>query len=139
MKEMARWYDKGLESGNESYINVIRHEEQIRGGKAGWLLDVSQPVPVFKVKEAIEKMNARYEGWGSMETYDLFTLVRENGTQGMAAALLVVQPEREMMAKLCLSRATFFRVKALAETARKRLFPVDLRLPETAWQESMVL
>jgi hypothetical protein len=137
--ERARWYDKGMESGNERYLDVVRHEEQIRGGKAGWLLDVSGPRADLRVEESRERMNERYSGWGVLEGYSLDTLLREHGNTGAAAALLVRHPEYEQLFKRTLSRPSFYRYRKLAMEWRKHQFQTDLRLPVDAWAEPMVL
>lgn len=139
LKELARWYDKGLESGNESYHDVVRQEEQLRAQKArqvaGW------QGGRFKVNraEALRVMNRRYDGWGRIESYDLAAVMREHGTKGAAAALLIVNPDYEPVFKAGLGESTYYRIKRIAEDGRKAMHSVDLRVPDDAWRESMVL
>jgi len=139
-QESARWYEKGVESGNESYHDVIRHEEQLRGGKAGYFLDLTEAQPVARIAEARERMNSRYEGWGSnVAGYDLAEVLTEHGTTGLAATALVVRPDLEPLARRCLPKSTFYRVWNVALIARRRQFVTDLTLPADAWAEPMVL
>ena len=138
-QEMARWYDKGFESGDERYLNVVRHEEQLRGGKAGYLLDLGAAEPVLKVEEAIERMNSRYEGWGAVQGHDWLSMVRDEGMRGVAAALLVKHPEYEAAIKPHLSNGTYYRLRNMAMECRQHQVTVDLRLPANAWAEPMVL
>lgn len=137
--EHARWYDKGVESGNESYLNVVRHEEQIRAGKAAWLLDVSKEVPEVNVEAARERMNDRYLGWEKIEGYEFSTAAHEHGVAGLAAAFLALHPEYEGMARYTLSKSTYYRVRNVSLEIQRRQFSADLRLPENAWAEPMVL
>jgi hypothetical protein len=137
--EHARWYDKGIESGNERYLDVVRHEEQLRGGKAGWLLDVSQDQPALNVAGAAEVMNKRYEGWDQVEGYDLGALMEEHGTSGAAAALLVLHPEYDRLCGRYLSKSVYYRLRNLALEGRRRQCSLDLRVPQDAWAVSMVL
>jgi hypothetical protein len=136
--EHARWYDKGLESGNEMYLNVVRHEEEIKGGKAGVVGLIMGGRFLCDREHARERMNARYEGWGPCDGYDLASLLSQHGTQGAAAALMVVCPQHETLCKQYLSKPTFYRLKALAMDARRKMVPYDLRLPVDAWCEKMV-
>jgi hypothetical protein len=136
--EHARWYDKGMESGDERFLDVVRHEEQLRGGKAGYHLDVGGARPVFRVEEARERMNARYTGWGTGESYDLGRLLVEHGIPGAGALALVKNPELELLFKKSLSNGSFYRMKNLAMDARRQQVPFDLRLPVDAWAEPMV-
>lgn len=139
--EHTRWYDKGMESGDERYIGVLRHEEEFKGGKAGAIAIVLEDGSLHTLgREALrDMMNERYVGWGDGEAYDLGKLLLEHGTTGTAAALLVLHPELEPLAKQHLAKSTFYRVRALAEDQRRLRVPLDLRLPDDAWQESMVL
>ncbi len=137
--ERARWYDKGVESGDEQFINTVRHEEQLRAGKAGGLLDLSGPRAVADVEKCIERMNNRYQDWGCFEGYDLASMVKEHGLRGAAAVPLINVPEYETLFQQCLPRSTYFKVKALAMETRRKMMPVDLRLPVGAWAEPMVL
>jgi hypothetical protein len=137
--ELGRWYDKGIESGNESYQDVVRHEEQLRGGKAEYLVDVSGAVPVLRVEEGIQRMNERYEGWGSLESFDLGALLSGNGMAGAVGALLVLNPEHEPVYRRVLPKSTFYRGNALAMEARRQKSLVDMRLPADAWAQPMVL
>lgn len=138
--EVARWYDKGTESGNESYNDVLRHEEQLRRGKAGYYLEVSGPRPVLKVEEARQHMNSRYaESASIIKGHDLASLLIEHRSQGAAAAALVLRPDLEPLFRQHLPNGTFYRCRNLAAEWRRREFTVDLRLPETAWVEPMVL
>jgi hypothetical protein len=136
----ARWYDKGLESGNERYLDVVRHEEQLRGGKAGWLLDVSGEQPALNVAGAAEVMNRRYEGWDQVEGYDLGALMEEHRVVGVAAGLLVLHPEYDQLVRRNLSNGTYYKLRNLALEGRRRQFSLDLRVPQQdAWAVSMVL
>jgi hypothetical protein len=137
--EMARWYDKGIESGDERYLDVVRHEEQLRGGKAGYLLDVSGAEPMLRVEHARDRMNARYAGWGQVQSYDLGALIEKHGNTGAAAALLVIHPEYDALYKRKLSNGSYYRIKNLALEGRRQQFTADLRLPGDSWAEPMVL
>jgi len=137
--EHTRWYDKGIESGNEMFLNVLRHEEEIKGGQAGHLAIVSGGRLRCNRETAVERMNERYEGWGTGEVYDLGKLYAEYGKTGVAAALLVLHPEQETLVKQHLSRPTYYRLRALAMEQRRLKVPVNLRLPESAWLDSEVL
>jgi len=137
--EHCRWYDKGIESGNESFLNVIRHEEEFKGGYAGHMAVVSNGRVRCDRETAISRMNERYEGWGTGEIYDLGKLLSEHGMSGAAAGLLVLHPEHETLLKQHLSKSTFYRLKNLAMEQRRLKVPVNLRLPEDAWLDSGVL
>jgi hypothetical protein len=137
--EHARWYDKGIESGNEMFLNVIRHEEEIKLGQAGHLAIVTGGRFRCDRETAISRMNERYQGWGETDVYDLGKMIAEHGKTGAAAVGLVLNPEYETLYKQHLSRAIFYRVKAVAMEARKLRVPVNLRLPEDAWLNSEVL
>ncbi len=137
--EHARWYDKGIESGNEMFLNVIRHEEEIKGGMAGHVAVVNSGRVRCNRELARDRMNERYEGWGETEVHDLGKMLAAHGKTGAAAALLVLHPELETLLKQHLSRAIYYRVRAVAMEARKLRVPVNLRLPEDAWTESGVL
>lgn len=137
--ELGRWYDKGFESGDERYEDVVRHEEQLRAGKAGWLLNVSGPEPVVNVEAARERMNARYHDMQQLESYNLGALLDEHALRGAAAVALVLHPEYEPLYKQHLANGTYYNIRKLADVARRQVAPVDLRLPEDAWAEPMVL
>ncbi len=138
--ELARWYDKGFESGNESYQDVIRHEEQLRRGKAGYYLDVSGARPVFKAEEARDRMNERYKNFGGgIKGFDFVSLLAEHGNKGAAAVALVLRPDLEPVFKQHLPNGTFYRARNIAAEWRGREFTADLRLPEDAWAQPMVL
>jgi len=138
--ELSRWYDKGWESGNERYIGVLRHEEQLRRGKAGYYVDLSGPRPVLKAEEARQRMNARYERWGGrVNGISVRAVLEEHGLRGGAALALVARPDWEPEFKSALPKATFYKVRALSYSARQSEFTVDLTLPEDAWAEPMVL
>lgn len=139
MREVARWYDKGDESGNESYQDVVRQEEQKRAGKARYIADFQDGKFVADRQRAIDALNTRYDGWERIEGYDLGTLMKHHGTQGAAAVGLVLHPEYQPLYENSLSRATFYRIKALAMQARRSMYAVDLSVPSDAWSESMVL
>lgn len=138
-QELARWYDKGIESGDERYLNVVRHEEQLRRGKAGYLVEVNGERARFNVEACRDAMNRRYQGWEQLESYQLGTLLDEHGLKGAAAALLVVQPEYDRLFQQHLSNGTYYRLRNMALEARRRQSAVDLRLPDDAWHEPMVL
>jgi hypothetical protein len=133
--EHCRWYDKGIESGNESFHNVIRHEEEIKQGYAGRVAVVIGGRVRCNREFARDRMNERYAGWGTTDVYDLGVMLAEHGKTGAAAVGLVLHPEYETLYKQHLSRAIFYRVKAVAMEARKLRVPVNLRLPEDAWLE----
>lgn len=136
--EHARFYDKGLESGNERYQDVVRHEEQLRGNKAGYYVDARRAE--IRVPEAREQMNKRFTGWPSeFEHYDLGNLFEQEKLNGLAAGLLVLHPEYDQLAKRLLSNGTYYRLRKLALETQRRMVKLDLRLPDDAWCEPMVL
>ncbi len=137
--EHARWYDKGIESGNEMFLNVVRHEEEIKGGYAGYVAQIVDGRLCCDREKARDRMNERYQGWGQGEVYDFGKLLSEHGKTGAAAIGMVLQPEYETLYKQHLSKQMFYRIRAVAMEARKLLIPVNLRLPEDAWLDSEVL
>jgi len=139
MKELARWYDKGLESGNERYQDVVRHEEQLRGAKAQAVAGWQEGRFVVNQGNALASLNRRYVGIEQLQTFDLTTFLKENGTMGAAALGIVLQPEYEATLKLGLSESTYYRVKRLAVQARKSMVGLDLVVPADAWNQEMVL
>jgi hypothetical protein len=139
MKELARWYDKGLESGNESYDDVVRHEEQLRGSKAQAVANWNDGRFVVDRDAALHCMNRRYAGLGPIKTFDMASFLRENRTHGAAAVGLVLEPMYEATYKQGLGESTYYRIKRVAEQARKMMHGIDLSLPEDAWREPMVL
>lgn len=137
--EHARWYDKGGESGDERYLDVVRHEEQLRRGKAGYLMDIPADGsrPVLHQARAREVVNRRYRE-SSMEVFNL-ALLCQKGMAGVAAALLCVAPEYEEMLRRCVSNGTFYNARNLARDAQAARVTVNLAVPEDGWRESMVL
>lgn len=136
--ELCRFYDKGVESGDESYINHLRHEEQFRGGKAGGLVPVIGGKLYGNREMLRDVMNARFDGFGTGEVFELANLLKENKVQGAAALGLVLHPEYENLYKHNLAKTTFYRVRALAMACRKQRIPVNLRLPVDAWTQPAV-
>lgn len=135
-EQMARWYGKGEESGNEAYQGILRHEEQVRGSKrAGYFLDLGKMR--CNVGEVRAMMNKRYEDWPEqgIECVDVGSLIEEHGTAGMAAAAMVLLPSLEATAKQRLSENTFYKYRKLATQYRRRTVTVDLRVPGDAWKE----
>jgi hypothetical protein len=132
-----RAYDKGRESGKADLLNVLRHEEQVRGrNNAGYFLNIGENR--LKVEEARAYMNKRFEGWPEtgLEVPDVGALIEEHGTLGAAAVGLVLLPELEPVYKASLAKNTFFRYRRLATEYKRRKVQVDLRVPEDAWQTS---
>lgn len=140
MKEVARWYDKGLESGNESYSEVVRHEEQLRGSKAQGVANWEEGKFIVNRDAALQAMNRRYEGCKLLEgTYDWTAFIREHRTHGAAAMALIMEPMYEATYKVALGESTYYRIKRVAEEARRGMHTVDLTVPQDAWAETMVL
>lgn len=139
MKELARWYDKGLESGNERYEEVVRHEEQLRGAKAQAVAGWQEERFVVDRAAALEAMNRRYAGCDPLETFDLANFLREHRTHGAAAVGLILEPAYESTYKKGLGESTYYRIKRVAEDARRRMHSIDLSLPADAWDKEMVL
>lgn len=144
--ELTRWYDKGVESGNESYLDVVRQEEQMRRGKAGFLVDISGDVPLLNVTAARDQMNRVYSGWGSLgavsgqlEGYPVSDVLREHGAIGGAAVALVESPHLEPAFQQAYSESMYYRALKLAREIRKRNVTIDLTLPDDAWCQPMVL
>ena len=138
--EHARWYDKGQESGDERYLDVVRQEEQLRRGKAGYLMDIPTDgsLPVLHLDRAREAMNRRYRKDASMEVFNLGRLL-EDGKAGALAAFLVLGPGYETLVQRHISNGTFYRARNLARDAQAAKMTVNLTVPENAWRESMVL
>ena len=136
--EHGRFYDKGIESGNEAYVDVVRHEEQLRGPKAGYYVSSLGDI---RIEEAREHLNRRFEGWPStvVESYNLGAVLEEHKAQGLAAGLLALHPEYDGLAKQKLSSATYYRLRNLALSVQQRMSRLDLRVPVDAWREGMVL
>lgn len=134
----GRFYDKGIESGNERYIGVVRHEEQLRGSKARALLDVAN---LRLDQEAVRsQMNKRFQGWPSeVECYGYDSLIAEHSYRGAAAALLCEVPQLEPVLKRSLSKDLFYKVKNLCVEASRKMSRLDLAVPAGAWAEPMVL
>lgn len=138
--EHARWYDKGQESGDERYLDVVRQEEQLRRGKAGYLMDIPADgsLPVLHLDRARDAMNRRYRQGASMEVFNVGKLL-EDGKAGALAALLVVCPAYETLVQRHISNGTFYRARNLARDAQAAKMTVNLTVPENAWRDSMVL
>jgi len=130
----GRFYDKGVESGNEQYIGVVRHEEQVRGAVAKQLLDVqSCAVDPAAVRSL---MNKRFVGWpAEVECYGFEQLLRDQGYTGAAAASLLLMPQLEPVFRQVVSKTYFHKCKNLAVEAQRKMCRVDLRVPEGAWVE----
>jgi hypothetical protein len=94
---------------------------------------------MLRVESARERMNARYAGWGQVESYDLGALIDEHRVVGVAASLLVLHPEYETLLRQKLSNGSYYKLRNLALEGRRRQFTADLRLPDNAWCDSMVL
>lgn len=139
MKEVARWYDKGLESGNESYQDVVRHEEQLRGVKAQGVATWEDGRFVVDRESALNAMNRRYAGCEARETFDAVAFLKEHGNTGAAAMCLIREPMYEATYKQGLGESSYYRIKRIAEQARKQMHTIDLTLPNDAWNETMVL
>jgi hypothetical protein len=139
MKELGRWYDKGIESGNERYQDVVRHEEQLRGDKARAVADWQEGRFQVNQERALFVMNRRYTELDQVETFDKVSFIKEHGTKGLAAIALLADPSSELAAKAALGHATFYRVRALADLAKKMIHTTKLSLPDNAWDCPMVL
>lgn len=130
----ARFYGKGFESGNEAYINTLRHEEQIRGrDKAGYFVDVAGMT--IRASEARGYMNKRFQGWPDqgLQVPDIEALLEEHGAAGAAAVGLVLLPSLEPTYKRTLAKETFYKYRRLATEYKRRNVTVDLRVPAGAW------
>ncbi len=128
----GRFYDKGIESGNEQYIGVVRHEEQLRGKVARSLLDME----TLKIDRAAVRaqMNKRFDGWpAEVECHGYESLLQEHKHRGAAAVALCELPQLEPMFKAYLAKDMFYTVKNLALEAQRKLSRLDLRVPEGAW------
>ena len=134
----ARFYDKGVEAGNEQFVGVIRHEEQLRGSRAKALVDMKG----LKLDPAAirAQMNRRFDGWpAEVECYGYDELLEEHSYRGAVAALLCEVPQLEGSLKRHLSKDLFYKCKNLAIQAQRRMFKLDLRVPDDAWAQPMVL
>ena len=130
--EHARFYEKGLESGNEQYLNVIRHEEQLRGPKIPALVDVQ----TLKINPpAVQAfMNRRFSDWSPQaECYGFEQLMQEHGFRGAATVGLVLMPELDAVYRRMLSKDAYYRCRKLALNARRQMSKLDLSIPENAW------
>jgi hypothetical protein len=118
---------------------VVRHEEQLRGPKAGWYVNAT--TAEIEVQAAREHLNRRFEDWPStqVEGFNLGGLVKEHSLRGAVAGFLALHPEYDLMLKQGLSSSTYYNVRNLAVEARRRAFTLDLRVPGDSWREPMVL
>jgi hypothetical protein len=133
----GRFYDKGIESGNERYVGVVRHEEQLRGKVARSLVDMQ----TLKIDPAVVRaqMNKRFQGWpAEVECYGFERMIEEHSYRGAAAALLCEAPQFEPVLRRAFSKDLFYKVQRLALEANRRKSKLDLRVPEGAWLTSGV-
>lgn len=128
----GRFYDKGLESGNEEFVGVVRHEEQLRGSKAKQLMDLQSCDVDRAAARAV--MNARFDGWpAEVECYGFEQLLAQEKQRALCAIVLSECPHLEPALQRTFGRNFFYAGKRLALEAQRRMSVVDLRVPEEAW------
>ena len=127
-----RCYDKGKESGNRDYINVVRSEEQVRNTsvKMGEVLDIRQRL--FNREGCRDLMNERFLDVGFGDQLDVSELIRDGKH---TVALLVLHPELEAVYRETVKERGYYAMKKKVREIRARAIPVDLRLPAEAWEE----
>ena len=125
-----RAYDKGLESGDTMYYNVVRSEEQLRSKAVGLPQIVNVMQRTFDREMAMEILNERYLDVAYGEQLDVTPLVAE-GRDTMA--LLVLHPELVELYRSRVKRSGFYKMKKQVREFRASAVPDDMRVPEDAW------
>lgn len=129
-----RVYDKGLESGDKAYSNVLRSEEQLRKESVpfGQILDITQRI--FNRDAARQTMNDRYLDEAFSEEIDVTDLVKAGlDTQ----ALLILHPELLPAYRERVQDSAYYAMMKKVRRHRATAIPADLRLPESAWIEKV--
>jgi hypothetical protein len=127
-----RAYDKGLESGDEAYYNVVRSEEQLRSRAValGRIVDLENRT--FNREMALETLNERYLDVAYEEYLDVTPLLNE-GRDTMA--LLVLHPEFQEIYRERVKKSGYYKMKKQVREYRAKAIPDDMRVPENAWLE----
>jgi hypothetical protein len=128
-----RVYDKGLESGDSRWRNVLRSEEQMRAGAVGLGEVVDLERMEFRREEGVSIMNDRYAGeFGEALELDVRPLV-EAGAWAQVA--LTLNPELLGVYKATVTKDGYYKMVRKVRATRARAVPVDLRVPADAWTE----
>lgn len=123
-----RAYDKGLESKHEDLLNVIRTEEQLRGGAT--LARVVQDWTLNR-DEGIKVMNERIATMAlKSDELPIGDLIRGGS---YAVALLALHPEYEQEYRSTRNRSSAYRLLKQVRELRASVIGADLSLPDDAW------
>jgi hypothetical protein len=126
-----RIYDKGLESGNKSMVNVLRSEEQLRHKAVAFDRIFNLEQRSFNREACREVINERYLGAEFGGVLDVSSLIEE-GRHSMA--LFVLHPELQAQYKQTVSKSGYHKMVKQVKEFRSASVPDDLRVPEGAWQ-----
>lgn len=126
-----RIYDKGLESGNKSMLNVLRSEEQLRHKAVAFNRIFDLEKRAFNKEACREVINERYLGAEFGRVLDVRSLLEEGKH---SVALFVLHPELLGDYKQTVTRDGYQRMKRKVSQHRAECVPDDLRVPESAWQ-----
>jgi hypothetical protein len=125
-----REYDKGLESGNEAYLNVLRSEEQLRRKAAAFSDVFCLERREFDRDACRQVLNDRYIDVAYGQELDVSGLIT-SGSPMMA--LLVLHPEYAHHHKSSVKRDGHYKMMKKVREFRASVVPDDLRVPEDAW------
>lgn len=129
-KVVHRVYDKGVEQQRRDLYNVLRSEEQLRTGSVGFARIVDSSSRSFDRQAAVEVLNERYLGYVG-EALDVRSLLE---SQHYQVALYVLHPELLTDAREFMERKALSKLRRRVREVRARSVPVDLRIPEDAWE-----
>jgi hypothetical protein len=127
-----RAYDKGLESMDTMFYNVVRSEEQLRSKAVALPQCVNVMQRTFDREMCMEILNERYLDVAYGDQLDVIPLVKE-GRHTMA--LLALHPELMEAYRDCVKKSGFYAMKKKVRAYRAKAIPDDMRVPADAWTE----